>query len=195
MTPAGLTDEQIAKIRELRAKGVTCYHTAQRMRVPVEVVRALAPPKTGRYAALPYSVDEIRDLRRQGLTFLEIQRRLGVSAEMAGRWCRDIVIPPAMRLRIAKAANEATNAARAAKMRANAERNRVKREASATRKPAVSVRKPGPVKMPERIDVEVPAWVPGGLRDLYVELADRDCEESAASVVRQIKSSGSVACR
>lgn len=192
----GLTDAQIARVRELRAAGITCWHTARRSGVPVEVVRAIAPPRSGPFRVAPYSVDEVRALRRQGLTFPDIAARLGISAMVAGRFCRDIELTDEQRFAIQQAAGVKSNASRAKKMRELArERHRLHRAVETPRKISTCRRKPGPVKMPERVDVEVPGWVPGALRDLYVELADRDCEESAASVVRQIKSSGSVACR
>jgi precorrin-4 methylase len=192
----GLTDAQIERIRELRANGETCCHTARRLKVPVEVVRALVPPKSGPYRKPPYSIEKVRALRRQGLTFPEIGCRTGVSAMVASRLCRDIELTPEQRLAIQQATGVKSNVNRVERLRALAkERHHAHRVAETRRKISTCRRKPGPVKMPERVDVEVPRWVPGTLRDLYVELADRDCEESAASVVRQIKSAGSVACR
>jgi hypothetical protein len=43
--------------------------------------------------------------------------------------------------------------------------------------------------------VEVPAWVPGELRDLYERVGLYKGEHEAAAVVRKLKSSGAVACR
>lgn len=48
------------------------------------------------------------------------------------------------------------------------------------------------ITMREPIVVEVPHWVPVRLHNLYIALAERDCEQSAASVVRMLKHGATV---
>ncbi|MGU3286491.1 hypothetical protein [Methylobacterium mesophilicum] len=51
----------------------------------------------------------------------------------------------------------------------------------------------GLIGMPKPEPVQIPAWVPGQLHDLYESIAERDCEEQAAIVCRTLKRGGSVA--
>lgn len=49
------------------------------------------------------------------------------------------------------------------------------------------------ITMPEPVEVEIPAWVPSNLHGLYETLAERDCEQHAASVCRRLKHGASIA--
>ena len=51
---------------------------------------------------------------------------------------------------------------------------------------------PGTIVMREPAEIEVPGWVPGGLVDLYMSLAERVDEHRAAKICRALKHGKSV---
>lgn len=182
-----LSQQVIDRIKDLRERGYTCYRVAFVTKIPIEWVRAIAPPKTGRHAKVPYDAGKIRALRRKGFSYPEIEEKLGVSEYTVRSVCRGIVLTPAQKHRINSEASKAGNTRKARDRRAEARaRNLRKREDRAR------LRAFRPIKLQQR-QVEVPAWVPERLHDLYLSVSERDCEEQAALICRTLKHGGSVA--
>ena len=176
-----LTGDQIAEARRLYAMGRTPHSVAEvmsrhkRQTVTGAQVRAVVELRKHGQAIDPELRRRAVELRQTGMTVKEIHARLGGNFRTVKSACSDVKLG-----RVRTHSEEAL-------------RRRRLREAARSKRRLLASQKRRPVPVPEPLEIEVPAWVPGHLYEFFEATAIKRDEFAAAAAVRALLRGGSVA--